>query len=78
MRFFVQTTLHVFTTLRAEISHVPHEKHGNMRDLCSQGMGLLTTLIAAKGSSTHRIHKAWSEFSAVWSRGNLGQGKRSI
>ena len=26
-------------------------------------------------ASIHRIHKAWSEFSAAWSRGILGQDK---
>ena len=28
----------------------PHEKHGHMRDLCSQGIYLFAILIAAKGS----------------------------
>ena len=34
----------------------PHEKHGDMRDLvCSQGMCLLTILIAAKGSGVAQL-----------------------
>ena len=33
----------------------PHENHGDMRDLCSQGMRLLAILIAAKGSSIAQL-----------------------
>ena len=33
----------------------PDEKHGDMRDLCSQAMCLLTTLIAAKGSGIAQL-----------------------
>ena len=33
----------------------PQEKHGDMRDLCSQDMCLLTILIAAKGSGIAQL-----------------------
>ena len=34
--------------------------------------------MALEIEAVHQIHKAWSEFSAAWSRGNLGQEKRNI
>ena len=50
----MQRLLCVYYTASRDLSCF-HKKHGDMRDLCSQGMCLLTILIAVKGSGIAQL-----------------------
>ena len=65
----------MFTSLRAEISHVLTKNMGTSDgDLCSQGMCLFTILIAAKGSGIAQLRYKKREKAVSWPFPGRGWG----
>ena len=71
----------MFTSLRAEISHVLTKNMGTSDgDLCSQGMCLFTILIAAKGSGIAQLRYKKTRESGILavSRARVGDLERNV